>query len=142
MRKVLAVGVLCVAFAHVAYAVPKGICPTGTEGHWVIVSEQADANITAMTDAEASRFIGREIVISGKMISYDGHTCRDAVSEVEPLTDYDENLQGDPPGYKYIVGYKCPSDKAFFYPDVSIGKRCDRAFFVRDGMAFGLRRKH
>ncbi|HVW75224.1 MAG TPA: hypothetical protein VHC39_16420, partial [Rhizomicrobium sp.] len=76
------------------------------------------------------------------MISYDGHTCRDAVGKVEALADYNQNLHGDPPGYTYSVDYDCPSYRHFFYPGISIGKRCDKAFFLRDGMAFGLRRKH
>ncbi len=139
MRKPLVVAVLCVASVQLAYALPKGICPTGTQGHWIVVSEQADADITAMSDAEARRFIGREIVISGNTVSYDGHFCRDAMSKVYPLDDDDPH--GDPPGYTYIVGYECPSDRHFFYPGISIGKSCDKAWFLRDGMAFGLRRK-
>lgn len=139
MRKSLAVVVLCAASAHAAYAVPKGICPAGTEGRWAIVSEQADADITAMTDAEARRFIGGEIVISGNTIRYDGHFCRDAKSKVLPLEN--DELHGDPPGYTYIVYYDCPSDKAFFYPTISMGKSCAKAWFLRDGMAFELHKK-
>lgn len=137
MPKYLLVAAFCVASIQGANAVPKGVCPTLAEGRWVIVSTHAVTDITAMDDDDARPYIGKEIAISGDRVAFDGRSCQGAKWHLVRETDPDLA----PPGFPYYVDYVCPGNDDTVIPAISIGKSCDKAMFVRDGMGFVLHRK-
>ena len=145
MRKFPAVVALYMASVCLAQAAPKDICPTLAQGRWIIVSAHPVAPIVAMLDAQANRFVGREIAISGDKVVYDGRSCRVSKSHIErPNDDYFDTTDHprDSRDYPYDVVYKCPADKAWFMPTISLGKSCEKAMYGLDGWAFVLRKKH
>ena len=129
------VTLLCCFTTSVMAAVPKGICPTGADGRWVIVSVRPYSDITALSWDEAHAYVGKTVFVSDREVNYAGTPCE----VVNKRESYSVGKFGDVPGFPYGLIYDCRNTDTFI-PGFEVGKWCDRITSGLDGWRFQLRR--
>jgi len=136
LRKIIFATAVYFAMVSGAMAVPRGICPTLAEGHWVITSFRPYYG-AALSGDEAKAYISKDIFISGGRLSFDGRSCQGAKRTVR----YSTGEADSEPGFPYVVEYECPGGDNSLMPGLIMNKSCDKALIVIEGVTFNLRKK-
>lgn len=127
------IALLCCVATGAAATPPKGVCPTGADGNWIIVSVRPDP-VEAMSTEEAHAYIGKKVFVSDRKVTYGDTQCE----VVKKNEDYGVGGAADVPGFPYGVWYECGSK--IFVPGFDVGKSCSHILSGFDGWTFDLRR--